>query len=82
MSGKPDLRSETYWRRELDKQKHITKTLRNRLMNMQDKLKDVDNNKISYIEESPLMRQIRILESRLDKVMIKYNEANSMRETY
>ena len=82
MSGKPDLRSETYWRRELDKQKHITKTLRNRLMIMQDKLKDVDNNKISYIEESPLMRQIRILESRLDKVMIKYNEANSMRETY
>jgi len=26
-------------------------------------------------EESPLMRQIRILENRLDKVMIKYNEA-------
>lgn len=49
---------------------------------MQDKLKDVDSNKISYIEESPLMREIRILEGRLDKVMIKYNEANSLRETY
>jgi hypothetical protein len=28
------------------------------------------------------MRNIRILENRLDKVMIKYNEANSMRDTY
>lgn len=29
-----------------------------------------------------MMRNIRILENRLDKIMIKYNEANSMRETY
>jgi hypothetical protein len=49
---------------------------------MQDKLKEVENNKISYIEESPLMRNIRILENRLDKIMIKYNEANSIRDTY
>jgi ribosomal protein S4 len=80
--SKPELRSEAYWRRELDKQKHLTKTLKNRLMNMQDKLKEVENNKISYIEESPLMRNIRILENRLDKIMIKYNEANSIRDTY
>ena len=34
------------------------------------------------VEESPLMRTIRILENRLDKVMIKYNEAQSIRKTY
>jgi len=34
------------------------------------------------VEESPLMRQIRILENRLDKVMIKFNEAQSIRKTY
>ena len=29
-----------------------------------------------------MMRQIRILENRLDKVMIKFNEAQSIRKTY
>lgn len=33
-------------------------------------------------ETSPEMRQIRVLENRLDKVMIKYNEAQSIRKTY
>lgn len=28
------------------------------------------------------MRTIRILENRLDKIMIKYNEANAMTSTY
>jgi hypothetical protein len=28
------------------------------------------------------MRQIRILENRLDKAMIKYNEAMSIKKTY
>ena len=30
---------------------------------------------MGVVEESPLMRNIRVLENRLDKVMIKYNEA-------
>jgi len=33
-------------------------------------------------ETSPEMRHIRVLENRLDKVMIKYNEAQSIRKTY
>jgi hypothetical protein len=33
-------------------------------------------------EASPQMRQIRVLENRLDKAMIKYNEAQSIRKTY
>lgn len=33
-------------------------------------------------EESPLARKIRMLENRLDKSMIKYNEAQSIRKTY
>lgn len=33
-------------------------------------------------EDSPLSRQIRMLENRLDKAMIKYNEAQSIRNTY
>merc|ERR1719424_1566543 len=33
-------------------------------------------------EASPQMRQIRVLENRLDKAMIKYNEAQSIKKTY
>lgn len=33
-------------------------------------------------EDSPLTRKIRVLENRLDKAMIKYNEAQSIRKTY
>ena len=33
-------------------------------------------------EESPLVKNIRVLENRLDQVMIKYNEAQSIRKTY
>ena len=33
-------------------------------------------------DDSPLTRKIRMLENRLDKAMIKYNEAQSIRKTY
>jgi ribosomal protein S4 len=42
----------------------------------------VEDSKLGYIEENPMMRTIRILENRLDKVMIKYNEAQSIQQTY
>merc|ERR1719183_2577521 len=38
--------------------------------------------KMHASETSPEMRQIRVLENRLDKAMIKYNEAQSIRKTY
>ncbi|OLP91686.1 Coiled-coil domain-containing protein 151 [Symbiodinium microadriaticum] len=38
--------------------------------------------KMHSSEASPEMRHIRVLENRLDKVMIKYNEAQSIRKTY
>jgi hypothetical protein len=45
-------------------------------------LREVEDNKTGYVEESPLVKNIRILENRLDKVMIKYNEAQSIKKTY
>jgi len=38
--------------------------------------------KLHTSEASPEMRQIRVLENRLDKAMIKHNEAQSIRKTY
>jgi serine kinase of HPr protein (carbohydrate metabolism regulator) len=45
-------------------------------------LREVEDNKTGYVEESPLVKNMRILENRLDKVMIKYNEAQSIKKTY
>lgn len=42
----------------------------------QDKLKDLDKEMIKLQDDdTPLTRNIRTLENRLDKAMIKYNEA-------
>merc|ERR1719331_729355 len=50
---------------------------------LDDKCKDfqLDARKPN-LEENPLTRKIRMLENRLDKAMIKYNEAQSIRKTY
>lgn len=48
-----------------------------------DQLRDLQrDSKRPATQESPLTRQIRILENRLDKAMIKYNEAVSIKKTY
>ena len=52
------------------------------LLGLKDKLNEVSDVKNAAFEESPLTRQIRILENKLDKIMIKYNEAQSIRKTY
>jgi len=50
------------------------------LMNKLDELSV--GSKIHSSESSPEMRQIRVLENRLDKAMIKHNEAQSIKRTY
>jgi len=49
----------------------------------EDSLRDLQRNSSKPAHEAnPMMRQIRTLENRLDKAMIKYNEAQSIRKTY
>lgn len=49
----------------------------------EDELRDLQRSSQRPAKEAnPLMRQIRTLENRLDKAMIKYNEAQSIRKTY
>eukprot|EP00286_Rhodomonas_abbreviata_P003718 CAMPEP_0181346166 /NCGR_PEP_ID=MMETSP1101-20121128/33173_1 /TAXON_ID=46948 /ORGANISM="Rhodomonas abbreviata, Strain Caron Lab Isolate" /LENGTH=138 /DNA_ID=CAMNT_0023458241 /DNA_START=82 /DNA_END=496 /DNA_ORIENTATION=- len=53
------------------------------LEGMQDKLKDLEKEMTKLNDDdTPLTRNIRTLENRLDKAMIKYNEAQSIRKTY
>lgn len=52
---------ENYLRIMLDKEKHETKMKKNMLFTLQDKLKEVEDNKLGYIEENPMMKTIRLL---------------------
>lgn len=76
------VNDENYLRILYDKEKHETKVRKSMLFTLQDKMKEVEESKLGYIEENPMMKTIRVLENRLDKVMIKYNEAQSIQQTY
>lgn len=49
-----------------------------------DDLKDLekDGKALAVDDDSPTTRHIRMLENRLDKALVKYNEAQSIRRTY
>ena len=73
----------TIKRRKLDDLKSKTGTKRQQFNKLQERANEVTavtsemNN-----DDHPAMRQIRVLGNRLDKDMIKYNEAVEMRKTY
>lgn len=83
--------------RELEKVQNYVKDLRKRydeihlltnkkqsMLNQKlDKIKDLERDAVRATDEdSPMMRHIRMLENRLDKALIKFNEAQSIRRTY
>ena len=77
-----DTKDEVYWKKQHDCTVNKVNGRRKVLLNLKDKLNEVSDVKNAAFEESPLTRQIRILENKLDKIMIKYNEAHSIRKTY
>lgn len=71
-------RDENYWKRELDKLKFLAKSKRLLINSLSEKIKKVEE-RGEVDEDNPVARSIRILENKLDKTMIKYNEAVSMK---
>lgn len=70
-------------RRKHDDVRHQCQFRQKELDTMQDKLKDLEKEMAKLKDDdTPLTRNIRTLENRLDKAMIKYNEAQSIRKTY
>merc|ERR1719478_1215127 len=68
---------------KLDELKNDTIKRQSQMEETNGKLQELGTDaKLPTTEESPEMRQIRVLENRLDKAMIKYNEAQSIRKTY
>lgn len=58
--------------------------IKNQLLeNLKDGVRDLElQSKKPNLEDSPVTRNIRMLENRLDKALIKFNEAQSIKKTY
>ena len=74
------------WRRKIDDQKSKTDKKKQKLQVLQDRHSDVVKNMAADGKpgqsDEPQLKQMRVLENRLDKLMIKNNEANSIKSTY
>merc|ERR1719343_1941919 len=69
--------------RKLDLLKHDSMQKSRHLYELDCKLNELSMDaKLPKTEDSPQMRHIRVLENRLDKATIKYNESQSIRKTY
>jgi hypothetical protein len=71
-------------RRRLDHVHSQYLSRKRELKTINDKLNEIPSEPkgAAVTDENPLNRQIRMLENRLDKAMIKYNEAQSIKKTY
>jgi myosin heavy subunit len=70
-------------KRKYDVSKSEVEYKQSELKRLKEKLGDIEKESQPILtDESPLTRKIRMLENRLDKSMIKYNEAMSIRKTY
>jgi coiled-coil domain-containing protein 151 len=71
------------WRRKLDEMKNKTASKREHLKGLEDKRAELSKEQVDInSDDNPQMRTIRVMENRLDKAMIKYNEAMSIKNTY
>ncbi|KAL7690338.1 hypothetical protein Plhal304r1_c012g0045711 [Plasmopara halstedii] len=70
-------------RKQHDNFRHRVLSQTTLLEELKDEVKDlVLETKKPSLEDTPETRKIRMLENRLDKAMIKFNEAQSIRKTY
>lgn len=70
-------------RKRYDEVHLLTNKKQSQLNQKLDKIKDLERDAVRATDEdSPMMRHIRMLENRLDKALIKFNEAQSIRRTY
>jgi hypothetical protein len=67
----------------VNQKKNQTKEKVNRLKKLKSKMEELRNERNALgSDNNPQMQSIRQLENKLDKAMIKYNEAMSIRKTY
>lgn len=69
-------------RSQHDTFKHKAKSLAKQYKTLRDELQVLTREETAQTRDNPQARRIRQLENRLDKAMIKFNEAQSIRKTY
>lgn len=70
-------------RLKLDHVKNEKNKSKHEWRKLDEKLKELKSeSKLISDDNNPYMRKIKLLENKLDKAMIKYNEAMSIRRTY
>lgn len=71
------------YRRKLDEMRNKTHSKKEHLNSLHDKQVELIKEQVDInSDDHPQMRTIRVMENRLDKAMIKYNEAMSIKKTY
>jgi chromosome segregation ATPase len=71
------------YRRKQDEMKNKTASKREHMRSLQDKQNEIIREQVDInSDDHPQMRTIRVMENRLDKAMIKFNEAMSIKKTY
>ncbi|GMH85962.1 hypothetical protein TrVE_jg2678 [Triparma verrucosa] len=80
VSMKKDI---VHLRKQYDELKGVSTSSNSKLEILKDEVRACElESRRPTDEDTPLTRSIRVLENRLDKAMIKYNEATSIRKTY
>jgi hypothetical protein len=70
-------------RREYDELRNTGTRSRKQLDGLKDEVKDLElDSQKPHMEDNEYTRRIRALENKLDKAMIQYNEAQSIRKSY
>lgn len=71
------------YRRQYDDLRMKSQRFRKNLEDLRDKVRDLElDSQKPHMEDNEYTRTIRALENKLDKAMIKFNEAQSIRKTY
>ena len=70
-------------RRRHDELAHANMEKRRELERLTDRLSDLTKeSKLPSADDSPIMKEIRVLEARLQKAVVKYEDAQEVRRTY
>lgn len=69
-------------RTQHDSYRHKAQSLAKQYKKLRDELQVLTREETAQTRDNPQSRRIRQLENRLDKAMIKFNEAQSIRKTY
>lgn len=77
-----DTHTETLWKKRLDDVRSRVLQRRAYLIDLQDKLEEYSKTNTLIVDEEASNKRIKILENKVDNLMIKFNEAMNIKRMY